>query len=258
LTHNKKKHGLLFIFRELSGLSRGKSLNIYQKKVTSDRMSVMALNFFLDNNRYRSLLILAGLILLTSSLVQAQKPTAKTFLDIGMRNSENSEFSEAIDAFRHAIKLKPDYAEAYFRLGNVYYSLHRYTEALESYKKAVEIQPEYKDAHITLGFVASLLSRYDEAVKSLKKVVELDPNNAKSYYNLGKIYLETEEYTKAAEAFDQAVTLEPDFAEAHYNLGVSYLNLGDDKLDAALKEYTILKKLNSGLADELNTLLKSQ
>jgi tetratricopeptide (TPR) repeat protein len=96
-------------------------------------------------------------ILLVPFNTSAQKPTAKTFFDIGVENSNKMEYSEAIDSFRHAVKLKPDYAEAYLHLGHAYYSLHRYEEAYDSYKKAVKADRKYVDAYIALGSMASML-----------------------------------------------------------------------------------------------------
>jgi tetratricopeptide (TPR) repeat protein len=60
-----------------------------------------------------------------SSGLLAQKPSARTFFNLGVMNSEKAEYSEAIDYFQHAIKLKPDYAEAYLNLGHSYYSTLR-------------------------------------------------------------------------------------------------------------------------------------
>lgn len=205
---------------------------------------------------YRTAIFAALSIVLLSFNLYAQKPTAKTFYDIGMENSKNAEYSEAIDAFEHAIKLKPDYAEAHFGLGNVYYSLHRYTEAIDEYKNAVEAKPEYFDAHVTLGVVSSMLSRYDEAIDAFKKAVKIKPKNAEAFYNLGNIYMEVERYKEAAGAFEKAIELRPELAEAHYNLGICYLKLREIMLNSARAEYNYLIRLDKNLAKNLSDLIK--
>jgi len=45
---------------------------------------------------------------------------------------------KAVEAFREAIKLDPELAEAYFRLGLAYDAVGKEKEAEEAYKKAVE------------------------------------------------------------------------------------------------------------------------
>ena len=139
---------------------------------------------------YNIILLAILSVVLSSSVLSAQEPTAKTFFDLGIEQSKNTEYSEAIDSFEHAIKLKPNYAEAYFNLGHVYFNLHRYTEAADAYKKAVEINPKYSEAYVTLGIVSSMLSRYDDAVEALEKAVKVSPKNADAYYRLGNIYIE--------------------------------------------------------------------
>jgi tetratricopeptide (TPR) repeat protein len=108
----------------------------------------------------KSVIIYLIAICFISTGSYAQKPTAETFYEIGLQNLENSEYSEASDAFEHAIKLKPKYAEAHFQLGNTYFKLHRYEEALGAYKKAVEYKPKFSDAHLAIGVLSSMMSEY--------------------------------------------------------------------------------------------------
>ena len=45
-------------------------------------------------------------------------------------------YDEAIADFEKAVELKPDYADAYFNLGRVYYIMHDEDKACENYKLA--------------------------------------------------------------------------------------------------------------------------
>ncbi len=121
---------------------------------------------------FLSLIIISGGFSLHS---YAKKPTARTFVQIGLVNYENAEYSEAIDEFKQAIKLKPNYAAAHYYLGNAYFGLRRYDEALNSYKKSAQLDPKYTDAHFALGILASMLSEYDLSVNSFKKAIKLNP-----------------------------------------------------------------------------------
>jgi len=67
---------------------------------------------------YDLFLFIALFIVSHPSIVTLRSPQQKPFFEIGVENARNVEYSEAIDAFKHAIKLNPDYAEAYFNLGH--------------------------------------------------------------------------------------------------------------------------------------------
>lgn len=199
-------------------------------------------------------IILISFIVISAAFcfsVRAQKPTARTFLEIGLQNSAKAEYSEAVDEFKQAIKLKPNYAEAHYHLGNAYFGLRRYDEALESYKKAVQIKPDYADAHYSLGILASMLSEYDLAITSFKAVTRLDPKNAKAYFSLGNVYNEKEDYEDAIIAYRSSVKIDPKNAAARYSLGVAYLQLRRQNLSAARNEYNALLKLDKDLAQDL-------
>jgi tetratricopeptide (TPR) repeat protein len=200
-------------------------------------------------------LVTAIAVLLPAAVFSAEINASEFFIQ-GVQNSEKMEYSEAIDAFLHAIELDPKYSEAYYNLGHAYYKLHRYEEALDAYKKAVKIKPSYVDAQISIGIVASMLSMYDEAAAALKKAVKLKPNYAEAHYNLGNVYGEMENYEQAIKSYEKAVKLKPDFAEARFHLGLSYMEYRKQLLSAARNEQKALQKLNRDLASELNSAIK--
>ena len=53
--------------------------------------------------------------------------------------------------FKHAISLKPDYAEGHYNLGVTLKQDGQLITALESYKKSIALLPDYADAHNNLG-----------------------------------------------------------------------------------------------------------
>ena len=52
------------------------------------------------------------------------------------------ELDDAVAAYREAIRLKSDYAEAYFNLSTVLQEQERFDEAKEAYEEAIRLKPD--------------------------------------------------------------------------------------------------------------------
>ncbi len=62
-----------------------------------------------------------------------------------------AEFDEAIESYRKAIELDPDYFDAWHALGMAYLRANRIQDAIEAGKHAVEINPNDMLAHTSLS-----------------------------------------------------------------------------------------------------------
>ena len=58
----------------------------------------------------------------------------------------NRQYTEAIVSYEEAVKIRPDYAEAWNNLGIALGNLDRHADALATFEKALEIKPDYADA----------------------------------------------------------------------------------------------------------------
>ncbi len=162
-------------------------------------------------------------------------------------------YQDAIEAYKQAIRIKPDYAGAHYNLGNAYRELGRYQNAIESFKQAIRIKPDYSDAHYNLGTVYYNLDRYQDAIEAYKQAIRINPDDAEAHYALGFPYAGLGRYQEAMESYKQAIRIKPDYTDAHYNLGVAYLAVGDK--GSALEEYKILKSLDTERANKLFNLI---
>ena len=60
-------------------------------------------------------------------------------------------FDESILSFNHALKINPNYAEAYSNLGIALNELGKFEEAILNHRKAIKINPNYAEAYSNLG-----------------------------------------------------------------------------------------------------------
>jgi tetratricopeptide (TPR) repeat protein len=134
-------------------------------------------------------------------------------------------YSDAIEAYRQALRIKPDYADAWNNLGAAYNGLQRYSDAIEAYRQSLRIEPDDAKAWYNLGYAYGDLQRYSDAIEAYRQALRIKPDDADAWNNLGNAYRRLQRYSDAIEAFRQALRIKPDYAEAWYNLGNVYGSL---------------------------------
>lgn len=96
-------------------------------------------------------------------------------INLGVVHYNRKEFGLAADALRHAVKVDPKYAMAWFNLGNTYQELMRTAEAVKAYETAVKLSPRYADAHFNLALLLDTQRQPRKAVAHWRAYVKLEP-----------------------------------------------------------------------------------
>ena len=143
---------------------------------------------------------------------------------------------KAIEYLNNAIKLNPDYVEAYCNRGTAYNNLGQYQRAIEDFSKAILLKLDYADAYNNRGFSYSGLGQYQRATEDFNESIRLQPDNAKPYYNRGNAYNNLGQYHRALEDFSKAILLQPNDATAYYNRGLVYYVLSQKR--RAIEDYS--------------------
>jgi tetratricopeptide (TPR) repeat protein len=102
-------------------------------------------------------------------------------------------------------------------------------QAVEGYRHAIELAPEWIEAHINLGVVLYQMGQTDEARAAFQSAVQLDPSNGISRYNLGCVLEEQGNLDAAIEQLVQAARALPAHADIHFNLALAYEKRGQRK-----------------------------
>jgi len=77
--------------------------------------------------------------------------------------------------YRRATEADPEYALAFFDLGNVLDEMQRLNDAIEAYQTAIKIVPHYADAHYNLALAFERKNERRRALKHWMTYVRLDP-----------------------------------------------------------------------------------
>ena len=157
------------------------------------------------------------------------------FYHLGVTLQENGKPAESVAAYRQAIRIKPDYAEAFKNEGDALKELKRFDEALESYDKALAFKPGYAEACNNRGVALRALKRLDEALASYDTALAFKPDYAEALINRGNALKELKRPAEALKSYDKALALKPGHAEACNNRGVALQEL--KRFEEALASY---------------------
>jgi len=129
-------------------------------------------------------------------------------------------------------------------------------QAVDSYRQALELAPEWIDAHINLGVALYQMGRVDEARAEFAAAVDLDPLSGISRYNLGCVLEEQGKIDEAIGHLRRAARALPAHADVHFNLALAYEKRGERRL-ARMEWITYLRHAPSGpWADQARAHLK--
>lgn len=129
-------------------------------------------------------------------------------------------------AFRDALRLQPQLAEAHANLGLLLDQAGRKREAEESYRQALTLAPDQVQTHINLGAMLEELKRFAEAEATYRTALSLAPDAPAAWTNLGVLLTCTHRETEAEQCFRTAMDLAPDYRNASFSLACLLLSQG--------------------------------
>jgi tetratricopeptide (TPR) repeat protein len=168
----------------------------------------------------------------------------------GSKLLDSGETEKAIDALNQAVKLNPDLAEAYFKLGVAYALIEKREQTSEVVDEAAAPTPKGKKTaeKKTRSEIA-----FEKAVDAYKKIIAANDGDDAAHFNLGRSYNKLNEDEDAAKELKQAVKLKPDDTEYQTELGSIMIKLAKyDEAIGPLKKALEIDPDNSRAQDLLD------
>jgi tetratricopeptide (TPR) repeat protein len=160
---------------------------------------------------------------------------ASLLFELGNLLVASKEDQAAIASYDQALKIKPDYHQAWYNRGIALSYLGRLEDAIFSYDQALKIKPDHHQAWYNRGYALDDLGRIEEAIASYDQALKIKPDAHEAWYNRGYALDDLGRIEEAISSYDQALKIKPDFHEAWDNRGNALYHLG--RIEEAIASY---------------------
>ncbi|GGA19371.1 tetratricopeptide repeat protein [Okeania sp. KiyG1] len=205
------------------------------------------------------------------------KPEPKAYKIIGNSLQAMGKLPEALDWYKKALEIKPDFVEVHANLGTIFAQKQQWEKAIQYYRRAIAIKPEFAGAYRNLAKIYTQLNQSAAAAECLYQVLRLEPGKAtaeeflftgntlnesgqlqqaiacyqgaiqlkpqlvEASYKLGEILIQNEQWSEAVACYQRVISANPNNIEAYQKLGDGLFNQG--QLELALQNYQKAQKL---------------
>ncbi len=96
-----------------------------------------------------------------------------------------------------------------------------YLDAVNKFREAIELDPQFTEAIYNLGVTYQKLNAHDRAIDQFDLAADMNPGNPDYYFAIGNSYFHLEQYPKAVSSFERALKLNPRHLKAQYALATT-------------------------------------
>jgi tetratricopeptide (TPR) repeat protein len=178
---------------------------------------------------------------------ELDKPAVQRLLSrklhlIARQQEEIARLKETLQDNREVLS---EYAREYYLMGNECITqAHDARAAIRCFDKALRLAPDFTDAWVRKGVTFLDIQETYEAQKCFNEAVRQRPHSFKTRYNRGKCHLLLHNYEEAVSDLLKAVKLKSTHGAAHEYLAEAYSGMGEEEL--AQRHRDIAEELRSG------------
>ncbi len=193
-----------------------------------------------------------------ANLLKERQNDAQLLFLLGFASINLQNFVSAENYFKKLIVFQKT-AENLYTLGNIQKKLKKFNQAVDSFIEAIKLNPNFSEAFNNLGSTLKSLNKYDEAILNYKKSININKNNAEACYNLASIYFLLENYIEALDYYKNIINLKARNEEICEKYTICLFKTGKkneikDFVPKVITKYPSNKTLNNLLGQSLLAL----
>jgi tetratricopeptide (TPR) repeat protein len=171
----------------------------------------------------------------TSASADGAEPTPRATEAVdqfkrGQDQAKRKNWANAIASFESAVKIDPQYADAWRELGRAHMYAREYPEAEAAFTKYLALSPNDHLAYMNMAWALFNERKYQQDVDMLLKRLDAAPLDGDALYRLGIAYLALHQPDKAVPVLEKSTAQFPKYTSAHFALGSAYLETHQDDL----------------------------
>lgn len=164
----------------------------------------------------------------------------------GAARHSMGKFNLAVQDYSEAIKIEPNYPDAFNNRGTAWFDMGKFLAALADFDKAVELKPDYDLAIFNRARTLLELGFYKKAERDLSILTKLTPDNPLAHYHRGRALISLGRLNKAEQEYTRALELSQNAAEPALARGVLRLRMG--RFKEAIKDFNLSSKASPNAA----------
>ncbi len=125
---------------------------------------------------------------LTISMTSLQAPkAAKKSYENGLKQAKKEKWDKALAEFESAVATYPEYAEAWYAMGQIHEGMQKPEEAREAYGKALEADGKFMKPYLKLSMMEAVDQKWGEVAEMTATVLKMNPYDFPEAYFLNSM-----------------------------------------------------------------------
>jgi tetratricopeptide (TPR) repeat protein len=159
---------------------------------------------------------------------------AESLFQTALGHQQTGRPDKAMDCYRQAVRIDPDFAEAIYNLGVLYYQQSMWGPAIECFRRVVELKPGSTDSEFNLAMALQQSGRYELAAGVFDHLLDTTGESPNLLKALGLCRYHEGRYEQAIQVLSRALAFNAEDSNCLNTIGLCWHRLGKTALAEAL------------------------